>query len=213
MRTQKLFQQVCIKGPTLLENIAQFIQTNTMVPTKILSLYAEAVACIQKGKLGKPLEFGRVFQLARIPGNFLLIGKTRSLREEDTQAVPQMIYAHRKIFGLTKIQSVATDKRYFSPKNINSLKRAGIKSIGIQAPSTVKKLPFQISEKDALSLRDRRAGIEPLIGHLKHGGFGKSRMKSDQTTETSAYRCAAGFNLRQFIRHIEGKYQDAAQTQ
>jgi len=206
-KTQALYQQVCIKGPTLIKDIAHFIETHTMISTKILSLHAEQVACIIKGKLGKKMEFGRVFQLARIPGNFLLIGKARSLREEDTQALPQMIYAHRKIFGLTEIQSVAADKRYFSPTNINALKRAKVKDIGIQAPSSVKNLPFNIKEEHASSLRDRRAGIEPLIGHLKHGGFGKSRMKSDQTTETSAYRCAAGFNLRQFTRHIEGVYK------
>ena len=209
VKVQALYHQVCIKGPSLLKDIAHFVETHTMIPTKIMSLYAEKVACIIKGKLGKPMEFGRVFQIARIPGNFLLIGKAQSLREEDTQAVPQMLQAHQNIFGTQIPESVATDKKYFSPKNINALKKIGVQNIGIQAPSTAKKLPFNISEEDALCLRDRRAGIEPLIGHLKHGGFGKSRMKSDQTTETSAYRCAAGFNLRQFIRHIDGTYQKA----
>jgi len=38
------------------------------------------------------------------------------------------------------------------------------------------------------TLENRRAEIEPLIGHLKRGWqMGRSRMKSDKTTESSGY--------------------------
>jgi hypothetical protein len=37
-------------------------------------------------------------------------------------------------------------------------------------------------------LADRRAGIEPLIGHAKQGGqLGQSRMKTDDTTLAAGY--------------------------
>jgi IS5 family transposase len=49
-------------------------------------------------------------------------------------------------------------------------------------------------------LRNRRAGIEPLIGHAKAFGLGRSKMKSDQTTLASGYRAGMGFNLHQFLR-------------
>jgi len=206
-RLQILWYQVCDLGPGLLADIRVFIKTHSMVPTKILSLHAKAIACVKKGKLGKPHEFGRVFQLGRIPGNFLLIAKASSLLENDKQALPKMLYQFRRIFGQEKPDSVATDKGYASKKNFDALKRAGVQKIGIQLPSNTKNIPVKLSDEDAAMLRDRRAGIEPLIGHLKHGGFRKSRMKSDQTTEASAYRCTTGFNLRQLIRHIDGCYQ------
>nr|WP_083821351.1 transposase [Legionella drancourtii] len=50
-------------------------------------------------------------------------------------------------------------------------------------------------------LVNRRAGIEPLIGHAKHGGqLGQSRMKSDKGIESSGYTAVLGFNMRQLIK-------------
>ena len=55
-------------------------------------------------------------------------------------------------------------------------------------------------------LHHRRAGIEPLIGHTKHGGqLGRSRMKSDATTKSAGYAAVFGFNLRQLSRCLVGE--------
>ena len=55
-------------------------------------------------------------------------------------------------------------------------------------------------------LVNRRSGIEPLIGHTKHGGqLGQSRMKQDETTLAAGYSAVGGFNLRQLVRHLLGK--------
>ncbi len=55
-------------------------------------------------------------------------------------------------------------------------------------------------------LHNRRAGIEPLIGHTKHGGqMGRSRMKSDETTKITGYTAVLGFNLRQLARNLAGE--------
>ena len=66
-----------------------------------------------------------------------------------------------------------------------------------------------LSEDDAETytrLVNRRAGIEPLIGHTKHGGqLGTSRMKQDDTTLAAGYGAIGGFNLRQLLRHLLGK--------
>ena len=52
-------------------------------------------------------------------------------------------------------------------------------------------------------LHNRRAGIEPLIGHLKQGWqMGRSRMKSDPTTLSAGYSSVLGFNLRQLKRYL-----------
>jgi hypothetical protein len=60
-------------------------------------------------------------------------------------------------------------------------------------------------------LHNRRAGIEPLIGHIKRGGqLGKSRMKSDAATLAAGYGFVIGFNLRQLIRNQQGKVKAAA---
>ena len=57
----------------------------------------------------------------------------------------------------------------------------------------------------AQKLHNRRAGIEPLIGHLKQGWqMGRSRMKSDATTLSAGYSSVLGFNLRQLKRYLSG---------
>ena len=82
----------------------------------------------------------------------------------------------------------------------------------MQKPRTVKaseieKLPIDEQE----SLINRRAGIEPLIGHIKSGGqLNRSRMKSDKAIEASGYSAVFGFNLRQLIRHNTEKIKREA---
>ena len=204
-RSKKALEILLHKAVGLLEDIRIFIKTQKMVPGKLLSLHAEMVACISKGKPGKPNEFGRVFQLGRLPGNFLIIGKSKSVRESDKRAVGPMIYEHSKVFGSKKLRSLGTDKGYSSERNIRAAKAAGVKEIAIQQPQNIKNGKLEHSPERRQELENRRAGIEPLIGHCKHGGLGRSRMKSDLTTETSAYRSTMGFNLRQMSHHVRGK--------
>jgi len=66
---------------------------------KVLAFHAHAVACIRKGKVGKDKEFGRVFQLGRIKGNFLYVLASTSLRMEDKQSFAPMLAEHAVLFG------------------------------------------------------------------------------------------------------------------
>ena len=109
------------------------------------------------------------------------------------------------------INSIATDKGYYSSKNRKSAKAAKIKEIGIQQPANCKNKTGadQLALQEVL--RDRRAGIEPLIGHAKHGGqLGRSRMKSDSATKAAAYGSVLSLNLRQMIRYQAGKVKTKA---
>ena len=204
-KTKTLIDQVCEMGSGLLLDIEKFIETEVMVPTKILSFHLKQVACINKGKVGKPYEFGRVFQLGRLGGNFLLIKKSKTIRESDKSAIGGMVYQHRKVFGKGALKSIGTDKAYSSQQNMRAAKQAQIIEIAIQHPKNTKCYTKELSEKVEIQLQARRAGIEPLIGHVKEGGLRKSRMKTDQGIESSAYRSVTGFNLRQLIRHLEGE--------
>ena len=84
---------------------------------------------------------------------------------------------------------------------LEGLKECCLQQLGLDASS--------LSGDDAethVRLVNRRAGIEPLIGHAKHGGqLGKSRMKHDDTTLAAGYGAIGGFNLRQLLRHLLGK--------
>jgi len=204
---RRAWEQVNAHCSNLFLHVASFLCHGVVVPDKALSFHARAVNCFNKGKAAKGLQFGRAFQLGRIGGNFLLVGACTSIRMEDKASVRPMIEEHQQLFGAGVLTSAGTDKGYDSGTNRKYLcSLEGLKEFCLQQPGLD---PRTLSESDAKTharLVDRRAGIEPLIGHAKHGGqLGQSRMKTDATTLAAGYAAIGGFNLRQLIRHLLGK--------
>jgi hypothetical protein len=204
---RRAFDQINVYCSELFLNVASFMCRGVMVPDKALSFHAKAVSCFNKGKLSTGLQFGRACQLGRIGGNFLLVAPSTAVRMEDKASVRPMLNEHQRIFGHDTLASCGTDKGYYSRANhtyLQSLK--GLKEFCLQQPGFD---ASRLSDDDAATyvrLVNRRAGIEPLIGHAKQGGqLGKSRMKQDETTLAAGYGAIGGFNLRQLIRYLLGK--------
>ena len=182
-------------------DVGHFVRTGTIKKGKILSLKMRDVVCIAKGKIGKDKEFGRVFQLGRIGGNFLVPYLCTSLRMDDKECLPQVLTEHCAVFAETGEVSATTDKGYYSLSNVNFVEVMAGDADGIQRPANAKdRVEGPLKEE----LYNRRAGVEPLIGHAKEFGLGKSRMKSDGATLASGYRSVTGFNLHQLMRNLEG---------
>jgi IS5 family transposase len=197
---RRALEQVRGLGWRYLLDVEHFVRTHTVRPGKRLAFHAAAVACIKKGKVGKPHEFGRVFQLGRIGGNFLLAFPCTDVRMLDKPALLPAIHEHRTLFGEGQLKQVGADKAYYSASNIQSLEALAINADGVQRPRTIKQQPPpEVME----TLRRRRAGIEPLIQHAKSFGLGRTRMKSDETALASGYRAVMGFNLHQLIEHMQ----------
>lgn len=182
-------------------DVGHFTRKHMIKAGKILAFHAHKVACIKKGKIGKDKEFGRVFQLGRIKGNFLFVLASTSLRMDDKTEFVSLLAEHAAIFGHGTLTSASADKGYWSARNQRELKDRGIKESGLQQPANLKSNQgFQTKEVQD-RLKDRRAGIEPLIGRAKHGGqLGRSRMKSDAATLAAGYASVLSFNLRQLSR-------------
>lgn len=197
---RRTFDQVRLSGWRYLLDVGHFVRTHTVKPGKRLAFHAEAVACIKKGKVGKPHEFGRVFQLGRIGGNFLIPFPCTDVRMHDRHSLLPAVHAHRTLFGEGRLKQVGTDKGYYSAGNIKAIEALAISTDGVQRPASIKQRPPpEISQ----ALKRRRAGIEPLIQHAKSFGLGRSRMKSDVTALASGYRAVMGFNLHQLMRHMQ----------
>jgi hypothetical protein len=194
---RRAWEQVHAHCSNLFLHVASFLCRGVVVPDKALSFHAKAVSCFNKGKAARGLEFGRAFQLGRLGGNFLLVAACTSIRMEDQAAVRPMIAAHQALFGAGVLTSSGMDKGSYSGakrKYLQSLE--GLKECCLQQPGLD---TCMLSESDAETytrLVDRRAGIEPLIGHAKHGGqLGQRRMKTDETTLAAGYGAIGGFNL------------------
>ena len=189
-----------------LKDVMHYVINGSMKKGKALSFHLNEVSCFTKNAVGDVLKFGRRFQLGRLKGNFLIIKDSSNVREEDKETLSDVVNLHENLFGISKLHSVATDKGYYSKENKDLLVAKKIEEIGLQQPRHTGSLPSDIREELKTKLVNRRAGIEPLIGHCKHGGqLGKSRMKSDKTTLSAAYSSVFSFNLRQITRNLMGK--------
>ena len=180
-------------------DVGHFVRTGTLKQGKILSLVMREVVCVVKGKQGKEKEFGRVFQLGRIGGNFLIPYFCTSSRMNDKECLPQIIMEHGAVFDEKPLDSVTTDKGYYSEYNVKLVEAMTGNGDGVQRPGNIAN---QVEAPRKKELFNRRAGVEPLIGHAKSFGLGKSRMKSDETTLASGYRSVTGFNLHQLVRKL-----------
>lgn len=201
--------QLLSYGEQYLDSVKHFIKSGKAKKNKRLSFHADAVACFSKGKPHKKYEFGRSFQIGRLSGNILFIGKSDSTIMHDKSSLQPMLEEHERLFGKNKIYSLATDKGYYSERNITRASKKKIVEIGIQVPRNTTLKDVELSEEASNRLSNRRAGIEPLIGHLKQGGqMGRSRMKKDQNVESSGYTSVFGFNLRQMMKALVVREKD-----
>lgn len=188
--------QVETIGKKYILDVAHYVRTQTIKCGKILSFHLKEVACLTKGKAGKPREFGREYQIGKIGGNFVISTHSAKVRADDKNAAPPMLDLHGELFG-TDLESFSADKGYQSKFNETAVaEKTHNFHLGYEYEDQ--------SEEDFHRLYNRRAGIEPIIGHIKRGGqLGKSRMKSDTATLAAGYGAMLGFNLRQMMRKMK----------
>jgi len=202
---KRAMDQLIEYGQKYLLDVMHYLLDGNIVKGKALSFHLKEVSCFNKGWLDK-LEFGRHHQLTRLKGNFMMIGKCTDIRLEDKHAIKPLVEQNQELFGEGKLESITADKGYYSRANKEYLIKLGIKEIGLQESGKDSSLPDIADQALKEELLNRRAGIEPLIGHLKaNWQIGRSRMKTDETIISSAYSSVFGFNLRQLKRAAMGK--------
>ena len=199
---KRTIEQINTLADQYIADVGYFLTERMVAPAKALSFHLKEVACFTKGKLGKKYQFGRCIQLGRIDGNFLFVTKSTSIQMSDKTSLPAIIECHQELFDGATINSVGTDKGYYSAANEKYLQAQGVNEIAIQRPKNIKKQSINpLSKEREEELVNRRSGIEPLIGHVKQGGqLGRSRMKSDKGIESSGYTAVLGFNMRQLVK-------------
>jgi IS5 family transposase len=180
-----------------IKQVQHYCRTGRASKDKILSFHIDNVATIQKGKEHKKYEFGEVWQVGRLDGNFVF-GKfsQTDLRFHDSSAIEVMMEA-LMINMECNVETFAADRGYYSKKNFDTLDALGISEQGIHPKG---KASWRITDSDyAINLINRRAGIEPIIGHLKKLGLGKSKMKTDTGTRAEGAQSFIAFNIRKIL--------------
>jgi len=126
---------------------------------KIYSIHQPHVKCIAKGKEAKKYEFGNKSSIVKTRKSGIIVGAmafTDNIYDGDT-LLPQLEQTQRLTGRKPKVE--IADRGYKGRKNVNGVQ--------IIIPT---KLPALANNYQKQKMRKRfraRAGIEPIIGHLK----------------------------------------------
>ncbi len=167
---------------------------------KIYSIHQPHVKCIAKGKEAKKYEFGNKSSIVKTKKSSIIVGAmafTENIYDGDTLE-PQLEQTERLINQ--KPKSGIVDRGYRGRKIINGIK--------IIIP---KKLPTSATRYQIQKIRKlfrARAGIEPIIGHLKQDHrMNRNYLLDEEGDKINTILAAAGFNLRKMLQRLKTEAQ------
>jgi transposase, IS5 family len=165
---------------------------------KIYSLHEPEVLCIAKGKEAKKYEFGNKPSVVKTSKSGIIVGAmafSENIYDGDT-LLPQLEQVERLTGKLPKYG--ITDRGYRGRKSVLGTK--------IIAP---KPLPASTNSYQKQKARKRfraRAGIEPIIGHLKHDHrMLRNYLSGSQGDKINTLLAATGFNLKKMLRRLKSE--------
>jgi transposase, IS5 family len=185
-------------GPKLLDQILYWLNTGTVAADKIVSLWKIVPTAIKKGKLGKPVEFGRKWIINCYRGGYVLVTAPDNAKISDQHSVIESLSLHATVFDKMPI-SYGTDRGMWGKPNLELCLSAGIKKIAIQPKGRAQAL---VGQRDLRIMSRRRIGIEARIAHLKTRGLGRSRMRTDIGDLISGHRSALARNLTLLMKDL-----------
>ncbi|MBP6324119.1 MAG: IS5 family transposase [Chitinophagales bacterium] len=163
---------------------------------KVYSLHQPQVSCIAKGKEHKKYEFGNKVSIAKTRKSGIIIGVMSFAGnpfDGDTLA-PQLAQVER-IAGY-KPETGIVDRGYRGRKQISGTQ--------IICPGKPSKTDRKYQRQKMRQRFRARAGIEPVIGHVKHDHRMLRNYLLDHIGDTmNSILAAAGFNLRKMLRRLK----------
>ena len=163
---------------------------------KIYSLHEPEVRCIAKGKEAKPYEFGNKTSIVKTKTSGIIVGALafkKNLYDGDTLE-PQLKQVNRLTGSDPKYGIV--DRGY-----------RGRKQILYTQIISPKKLPASASKYKKQKARERfraRAGIEPVIGHIKQDHrMLRNYLSGTQGDAINTMLAATAFNMKKMLNRIK----------
>jgi len=189
---------------TLLPQIRYWIRTGFVASNKIVSLHMRELYSVVRGKVGKAVEFGLQWGISRLGGGFLLATVGMNRRElVDSKFAVKAVDDHIALFGKAP-QAYAYDRGGYSRENIATLKKKGVKYVGV-APRG--RAPWAVGGAMREKLVNERAQVEGGIGAIKNGryGFNRPAARSVAAMAMCGQRAVLGLNLNKLIRGLAAR--------
>jgi IS5 family transposase len=169
------------------------------IQDRLISLADPEARAIVKGKLDKPVEFGRTSQVVQDESGYFTQAKVFNGNPNEAPLLPDLIAEHQKQFP-GALNAVAADTAYGSEDNRSCLKKAKVRWIGIPwrghpPPAALAQFKRTWFKK----LYAFRAGIEAGFRFLdRKFGFKRSMFRGTPGTKIWAIWCLLAANLYRF---------------
>jgi IS5 family transposase len=185
----------------LLPQIRYWVRTGFVARGKIVNVHIPQLYSIVRGKVGKPVEFGLNWGIARLGGGFLRATRAANHKELlDHAFVQRAVDDHIQLFGKPP-RAFAYDRGGYSKANISKLAAKGVRQIGLAPRGQAE---WQVTGRVKTKLISERAQVEGGIGALKCSryGFNRPAARSVAMMGTCGQRSVLGFNLNKLVREM-----------
>lgn len=165
---------------------------------KIYSLHEPTVRCIAKGKEAKKFEFGNKTGIVLTKNSGIIVGALAFENNPyDGHTLGEHVAQIQRLTG-TKPKVGIVDRGYRGRKKINDVEIISPKPLGRNATAYQK--------RKARKRFRARAGIEPVIGHIKNDHrMIRNYLKGKQGDEINTLLAATAFNFKKRLNRIKAK--------
>ena len=163
---------------------------------KIYSLHEPEVRCIAKGKEAKKFEFGNKSGIVLTKTSKIIVGAIGFAGNPYDGHTLEEHLKQTKYLTESKPKVAIVDRGYRGKKNINGTQ--------IISPSVPPKDTSQYEKQKARKRFRARAGIEPVIGHIKHDHrMLRNYLKGVIGDQLNTILAATGYNLKKMLNRIK----------
>jgi hypothetical protein len=178
--------------------IKKWIETGKVAKGKIISLFNTNFKAINRGKSGKPIEFGLKWGINQIRGGYMSIFMHSEMMCHDANYAVLGVKEHIRIFGKPP-RDFGFDRAAWSAEHKNEIKNLGVKNLAI-APKG--QADWEVGPRVKDRMVRERSQIEGKIGTAKRRGLNKSEARINSRVRQSAHRAALSLNLRRFAKDL-----------
>lgn len=164
---------------------------------KVYSLHEAGVYCVGKGKELKKYEFGAKASIAVTKNSGIIVGAVSHPHNlHDSKTLIDIISQSSELRGQCP-EAAICDRGYRGKSKVGATK------ILIPKPLGKKATPYQ--RQKAKKRFRKRAGIEPIIGHLKSDyRLARNFLKGSIGDSINLLLAAAAFNFKKWMQQVQG---------
>jgi IS5 family transposase len=168
------------------------------VKNKVYSFHESQVACISKGKRGKPNEYGSKVSISVDKNGFVVNHEEYDSNVGDNTTIEEAVLGWEEATGRLP-EKLAADRSYHMPKYPGKVSE--IEQIAIPRTGSIKHADSD--KRYFKELQRKRASIEPVLSHLKQDHrMNRCRYKGFEGDQINVSMAVTSWNAKKWMRQL-----------